>query len=103
MIFLYRLKFPEHLNVDKFLKNPESTPAQYTLHAVLAHSGDIINGHYVAYINPKADGHVRSDHVIFDLLNMLSSFFFLQWFKFDDHVVSEVRYSCNRRSYLLIS
>ena len=55
------------MNLDKFLQNPESTPADYTLHAVLVHSGDNHGGHYVVFINPKGDG---------------------KWCKFDDDVVS---------------
>lgn len=41
--------------------------ADYTLHAVLVHSGDNHGGHYVVYINPVGDG---------------------RWCKFDDDVVS---------------
>lgn len=41
--------------------------ADYTLHAVLVHSGDNHGGHYVVYINPTGDG---------------------RWCKFDDDVVS---------------
>lgn len=55
-----RYEFPEHLNLDPFLKEPESTPAHYTLHAVLVHTGDNFGGHYVAYINPRGDGKVSS-------------------------------------------
>ena len=38
----------------------EDTPAQYTLHAVLVHSGDNYGGHYVAYLNPGGKGKVSS-------------------------------------------
>lgn len=62
-----RFEFPEHLNLDEYLKEQESTPATYTLHAVLVHSGDNHGGHYVVFINPKGDG---------------------KWCKFDDDVVS---------------
>lgn len=62
-----RFEFPEHLNLDEYLKEKESTPATYTLHAVLVHSGDNHGGHYVVFINPKGDG---------------------KWCKFDDDVVS---------------
>ena len=68
---VYRFEFPEKLNLDKFLQSPESTPADYTLHAVLVHSGDNHGGHYVVFINPKGDG---------------------KWCKFDDDVVS----CCNK-------
>ena len=61
----FRYEFPEKLNLDKFLKTrdpaPDSTPAAYTLHAVLVHSGDNYGGHYVAYINPKGRGKVRGE------------------------------------------
>eukprot|EP00731_Ephydatia_muelleri_P029201 Em0020g845a len=63
-----RYEFPETLQLDQFLQKPESTPANYVLHAVLVHSGDNYGGHYVAYLNPKGDGK--------------------QWLKFDDDVVS---------------
>ncbi|EEC01240.1 ubiquitin carboxyl-terminal hydrolase, putative [Ixodes scapularis] len=43
------------------------SPATYTLHAVLVHSGDNHGGHYVVFINPRGDG---------------------RWCKFDDDVVS---------------
>jgi len=62
-----RFEFPEHLNLDEYLKDRETTPATYTLHAVLVHSGDNHGGHYVVFINPKGDG---------------------KWCKFDDDVVS---------------
>lgn len=62
-----RYEFPEKLDLIDFLESPEETPANYTLHAVLVHSGDNHGGHYVVYINPKGDG---------------------KWFKFDDDVVS---------------
>ncbi|CAG2105168.1 unnamed protein product, partial [Medioppia subpectinata] len=62
-----RFEFPEKLNLEDFLQKPETTPANYTLHAVLVHSGDNHGGHYVVFINPKGDG---------------------KWCKFDDDVVS---------------
>ncbi|GAB6025849.1 Ubiquitin carboxyl-terminal hydrolase 7 [Chamberlinius hualienensis] len=62
-----RFEFPEKLNLDQFLQKPENSPAHYTLHAVLVHSGDNHGGHYVVFINPKGDG---------------------RWCKFDDDVVS---------------
>ncbi|XP_013784489.1 ubiquitin carboxyl-terminal hydrolase 7-like [Limulus polyphemus] len=62
-----RFEFPEKLSLDEFLQKPETTPATYTLHAVLVHSGDNHGGHYVVFINPKGDG---------------------KWCKFDDDVVS---------------
>ena len=51
-----RYEFPEHLTVEEFLKQREPTPAAYTLHAVLVHSGDNYGGHYVAYLNPRGRG-----------------------------------------------
>lgn len=64
-----RFEFSEHLSLGEFLQAtnegglmaPED--AEYTLQAVLVHSGDNQAGHYIAYIDPKADGN---------------------WFKFDD-------------------
>lgn len=66
-----RFEFYEHIKLDQFLQSPEETPADYTLHAVLVHSGDNHGGHYVVYINPLGDG---------------------KWCKFDDDVVSK----CNK-------
>lgn len=65
-----RFEFFEALDLSEFLQKPQApdppTP-KYTLHAVLVHSGDNHGGHYVVFINPKADG---------------------RWCKFDDDVVS---------------
>jgi len=58
--------------LDDFLSEREATPADYTLHAVLVHSGDNYGGHYVAYLNPRGTG---------------------KWLKFDDDVVS----TCSRK------
>ena len=71
MLIYFRFEFPEKLTLDKFLQKPEATPAEYTLHAVLVHSGDNHGGHYVVFINPKGDA---------------------KWCKFDDDVVS----CCNK-------
>jgi len=46
------------------LQNKETTSADYTLHAVLVHSGDNHGGHYVVFINPAGDGKVSR---IFDI------------------------------------
>ncbi|KAK3929340.1 Ubiquitin carboxyl-terminal hydrolase 7 [Frankliniella fusca] len=62
-----RFEFYEKINLDKYLQQPESTSAEYILHAVLVHSGDNHGGHYVVFINPRGDG---------------------KWCKFDDDVVS---------------
>ncbi|XP_077294716.1 ubiquitin-specific protease 7 isoform X2 [Arctopsyche grandis] len=62
-----RFEFYEHINLDPYLQEKPSIPADYTLHAVLVHSGDNHGGHYVVFINPKGDG---------------------KWCKFDDDVVS---------------
>ncbi|KNC85314.1 hypothetical protein SARC_02497 [Sphaeroforma arctica JP610] len=64
-----RHEFDERINLDKYLHNPGSEPADYTLYSVLVHSGDIHSGHYVAYIKPKIDG---------------------SWCKFDDDKVTNV-------------
>ena len=37
--FFIRCEFPEKLDLDSFLHVQERTPARYTLHAVLVHSG----------------------------------------------------------------
>ena len=65
-----RFEFYDRINLDEYLAEKEKTPAEYVLHAVLVHSGDNHGGHYVVFINPKADG---------------------KWFKFDDDVVSSCR------------
>lgn len=44
--------------MDAYLQEKPETPADYTLHAVLVHSGDNHGGHYVVFINPKGDGKV---------------------------------------------
>ncbi|XP_075240373.1 ubiquitin carboxyl-terminal hydrolase 7-like [Convolutriloba macropyga] len=62
-----RYEFPQRLNLDPFLKEPEETAAVYILHAVLVHTGDNHGGHYVVYINALGDN---------------------KWCKFDDEVVS---------------
>lgn len=51
-----RYEFPSKLNLDPFLKDPEDTPADYTLHSVLVHSGDNHGGHYVGFINTSTEG-----------------------------------------------
>jgi len=50
--------FPAKLSLDGFLKESEATPANYSLLAVLVHSGDNYGGHYVVYINPNGRGKV---------------------------------------------
>ena len=55
-----RFEFPDVLRLNEFLQTPESTPAEYVLHAVLVHSGDNHGGHYVVFINPRGDGKVRT-------------------------------------------
>ncbi|VEN46233.1 unnamed protein product [Callosobruchus maculatus] len=63
-----RFEFYEKISLDSYLQEPDpNNPANYTLHAVLVHSGDNHGGHYVVFINPKGDG---------------------KWCKFDDDVVS---------------
>lgn len=63
-----RFEFYDSIKLDPYLLSSEDTPAEYTLHAVLVHSGDNHGGHYVVYINPYGDG---------------------KWCKFDDDVVSK--------------
>ncbi|XP_044758285.1 ubiquitin carboxyl-terminal hydrolase 7 isoform X2 [Coccinella septempunctata] len=63
-----RFEFGEKISLDDYMQDPDpNNPANYTLHAVLVHSGDNHGGHYVVFINPKGDG---------------------KWCKFDDDVVS---------------
>ncbi|XP_023245457.1 ubiquitin carboxyl-terminal hydrolase 7 [Copidosoma floridanum] len=63
-----RFEFYEKISLGQYLKSSKEDPAaDYTLHAVLVHSGDNHGGHYVVFINPAGDG---------------------KWCKFDDDVVS---------------
>lgn len=62
-----RFEFSDVIKLDKFLEQPEKTPATYILHAVLVHSGDNHGGHYVVFLNTDGKG---------------------KWCKFDDDVVS---------------
>jgi ubiquitin carboxyl-terminal hydrolase 7 len=63
-----RFEFYEKISLDSYLQEQDpNNPANYTLHAVLVHSGDNHGGHYVVFINPRGDG---------------------KWCKFDDDVVS---------------
>ncbi|GBP91321.1 Ubiquitin carboxyl-terminal hydrolase 7 [Eumeta japonica] len=54
-----RFEFYEQINLDAYLQEKPETPADYTLHAVLVHSGDNHGGHYVVFINPKGDGKLQ--------------------------------------------
>jgi len=62
-----RFEFYDKISLGEYLQAEEATNADYTLHAVLVHSGDNHGGHYVVFINPAGDG---------------------KWCKFDDDVVS---------------
>ncbi|PBC26408.1 Ubiquitin carboxyl-terminal hydrolase [Apis cerana cerana] len=55
-----RFEFYEKISLGKYLQSKETTSADYTLHAVLVHSGDNHGGHYVVFINPAGDGKVLS-------------------------------------------
>lgn len=59
LITFRRFEFYEKISLGPFLQNEESTNADYTLHAVLVHSGDNHGGHYVVFINPQGDGKVN--------------------------------------------
>lgn len=49
-----RFEFSDVIKLDKFLEQPEATPATYILHAVLVHSGDNHGEHYVFSSIPMA-------------------------------------------------
>lgn len=53
-----RYEFPESIDLSHYLDSaaPKDTPADYILHGVLVHSGDISTGHYYAMIQPDAHG-----------------------------------------------
>lgn len=75
-----RFEFNEHINLDDYLhEKNEQNPADYTLHAVLVHSGDNYAGHYVVYINTNGVG---------------------KWCKFNDDVVSNcTRFDAIEQNY----
>lgn len=58
LLLYFRFEFYDKINLDQYLQEKPETPAEYTLHAVLVHSGDNHGGHYVVFINPKGDGKV---------------------------------------------
>ncbi|XP_041978530.1 ubiquitin carboxyl-terminal hydrolase 7-like isoform X2 [Aricia agestis] len=66
-----RFEFYEEIDLGQYVREG-GPPLRYTLHAVLVHSGDNHGGHYVVFIDPRADG---------------------KWYKFDDDVVSR----CSKR------
>ena len=57
-IITFSFEFFEEINLDQYLQEVPKSPAHYTLHAVLVHSGDNHGGHYVVFVNPKGDGKV---------------------------------------------
>ncbi|CAH1396929.1 unnamed protein product [Nezara viridula] len=57
-----RVEFPELLNLDGYMLNPDPSTDIYCLHSVLVHSGNNRDGHYVVYINPE----LRGNWYIFD-------------------------------------
>lgn len=67
-IILLRFEFYEKISLGKYLQSKETTSADYTLHAVLVHSGDNHGGHYVVFINPAGDGKVCVVFILY--LNM---------------------------------
>lgn len=53
--------------MDEYLQEKDpNDPANYTLHAVLVHSGDNHGGHYVVFINP------RGKHMLNELAKSLN-------------------------------
>ena len=71
IVFRNRFEFYEHINLDAYLQEKPETPADYTLHAVLVHSGDNHGGHYVVFINPKGDGKVFEQGINYVYLSMV--------------------------------
>lgn len=63
--FLCRFEFHEKISLGPYLQAEEATNADYTLHAVLVHSGDNHGGHYVVFINPAGDGKVKITEIQF--------------------------------------
>lgn len=56
-----RFEFYEKISLDSYLQERDpNNPADYTLHAVLVHSGDNHGGHYVVFINPRGNNIVRT-------------------------------------------
>lgn len=53
-----RYEFPESIDLSPYLDAdaPKDTPAEFVLHGVLVHSGDISTGHYYTMIQPDANG-----------------------------------------------
>src|SRR5688500_11440550 len=68
-----RFEFPEKLSLDDFLMWPDDTPAEYTLYAVVAHSGFSRNGSYFAFINVGGNGQVYI-RIVFVALFTYSAF-----------------------------
>nr|CAD7405875.1 unnamed protein product [Timema cristinae] len=84
-------EFYEKISLEPYLQASEPTRADYTLHAVLVHSGDNHGGHYVVFINPKGDGkYLKLAELNLsgtNIMGLLPSFDSV-WCKFDDDVVS---------------
>jgi ubiquitin carboxyl-terminal hydrolase 7 len=51
-----RFEFYEQINLSKYLSKQNVESANYILHSILVHSGNLQSGHYVAFINPNGDG-----------------------------------------------
>lgn len=62
-------EFYDRINLTEFVREDDTTAWNYTLFAVLSHSGGGTHGHYVAFINPSLKG---------------------KWYKFDDDIISIV-------------
>lgn len=91
-----RFEFPTRICLDDFVADdapPEHKQGNnYILHSVLVHGGDVMGGHYTAFIRPSPPNdynqwvRTADADVDADAPDQGS-----QWFKFDDEVVSKVQ------------
>ncbi len=50
-----KFEYFKHLDLNKFTNTEGSNENNYTLHSVVAHSGNAYKGHYYSYLNPSPD------------------------------------------------